>query len=187
MRRATRETVRTPAQEFLAEARLADRRAAPRDRAFHPVGREDGPAAPGRRRFLPAAGGSFSNTEFSGRAGGLMGIRWSERSGFEQGRCVLRAARSQGLEARRRTRRFRSNCGAGGGSSSSAVPMNWKGNSAAASRRFTGGARAEEGLHAMGEYRPLAPFRPFEQLVRGWLTTGEMIAACIRKGRMPTI
>ena len=39
----------------------------------------------------------------------------------------------------------------------------------------------------MGEHRPLAPFRPFEQLVRGWLTVGEMIAACTRKGRMPTI
>ena len=56
---------------------------------------------------------------------------------------------------------------------------------------FTGGARANEGLCANGELKPLAPIRPFEQLVRGWLATGEMIAAMTRGdrggGRMPII
>lgn len=44
---------------------------------------------------------------------------------------------------------------------------------------FTGGIDAGEGLG------PHAPLRPFDQLVRGWLTAGEMIAACTRAGRMP--
>jgi hypothetical protein len=52
---------------------------------------------------------------------------------------------------------------------------------------FTGGAGAEAGLYRKGDLNPLAPLRPFEQLVRGWITTGEMIAACTRAGRMPII
>ena len=53
---------------------------------------------------------------------------------------------------------------------------------------FTGGAGAEEGLAAKDDIQPLAPLRPFEQLVRGWVTAGEMIAACTRAGgRMPII
>jgi hypothetical protein len=46
---------------------------------------------------------------------------------------------------------------------------------------------AEDGLCAHGELNPLAPIRPFDQLVRGWLATGEMIAAMTRGGRMPVI
>ena len=53
---------------------------------------------------------------------------------------------------------------------------------------FTGGAGADEGDFALGDLKPLAPLRPFEQLVRGWLTAGEMIAACTRAGgRMPVM
>ena len=52
---------------------------------------------------------------------------------------------------------------------------------------FTGGAGAEEGLGAKDDLQPLAPLRPFEQLVRGWVTAGEMIAAMTRGGRMPII
>ena len=52
---------------------------------------------------------------------------------------------------------------------------------------FTGGATPDEGLCASGKFKPFAPLRPFEQLVRAWLTTGEMIAACTRLGRMPLI
>src|SRR5262245_40051886 len=36
---------------------------------------------------------------------------------------------------------------------------------------FTGGVDPGEGLFAMGELKPLAPLRPFEQLVRGWAPT----------------
>lgn len=53
---------------------------------------------------------------------------------------------------------------------------------------FTGGALPAEGECAFGPLKPLAPYRPFEQLVRGWLTAGEMIAACTRAGgRMPVM
>jgi hypothetical protein len=52
---------------------------------------------------------------------------------------------------------------------------------------FTGGARPDEGLCAHGDLNPLAPIRPFDQLVRGWIVTGEMIAAMTRAGRMPVI
>jgi hypothetical protein len=52
---------------------------------------------------------------------------------------------------------------------------------------FTGGAGADEGLYAKDDLKPIAQLRPFEQLVRGWLVAGEMIAACTRAGRMPII
>jgi hypothetical protein len=52
---------------------------------------------------------------------------------------------------------------------------------------FTGGAAPDEGLFGLDEFRPLSPVRKFEQFVRGWLTTGEMIAACTRAGKMPII
>src|SRR3954471_10245514 len=54
--------------------------------------------------------------------------------------------------------------------------------------RFTSGATSSEGVYKKDDLNPLAPIRPFEQLVRGWITTGEMIAACTRAGgKMPTI
>jgi hypothetical protein len=52
---------------------------------------------------------------------------------------------------------------------------------------FTGGAKPGEGLYAFNNHTPLAPVRLFEQFVRGWVTAGEMIAACTRAGRMPVI
>jgi hypothetical protein len=52
---------------------------------------------------------------------------------------------------------------------------------------FTGGARMHEGLYAFGSVKPLAPLWQFDHLVRGWLTTGEMIAACTRAGKTPAI
>jgi hypothetical protein len=52
---------------------------------------------------------------------------------------------------------------------------------------FTGGAAAEEGLYGKDDLIPLAPLRPFEQLVRGWVTTGELTAALTRGGRMPVL
>ena len=51
---------------------------------------------------------------------------------------------------------------------------------------FTGGA-AEKGLYALDDRRPLAGLRHFDQFVRGWMTAGELIAACTRHGKMPTI
>jgi len=52
---------------------------------------------------------------------------------------------------------------------------------------FTGGAPKGQGLYRSGDRRPLAPIWPFDYMVRGWITTGEMIAACTRAGRMPIL
>jgi len=52
---------------------------------------------------------------------------------------------------------------------------------------FTGGDSPLASYYAVGKIKPLISFRPFEQLVRGWLTAGEMITACLRAGRMPVI
>jgi len=51
----------------------------------------------------------------------------------------------------------------------------------------TGGADPEEGFYQYDEFAPLASVRAFEQFVRGWITIGEMIAACIRAEKMPII
>ncbi len=52
---------------------------------------------------------------------------------------------------------------------------------------FTDGVSAHEGLFAADGIDPVAPLRPFSQFVRGWSVAGEMIAACTRAGKMPTI
>ena len=52
---------------------------------------------------------------------------------------------------------------------------------------FTGGVDPDKGLYALPSRRPLASLREFEIFVRGWILNGEMIAACIRAGKMPLI
>ena len=52
---------------------------------------------------------------------------------------------------------------------------------------FTGGVSASEGLFATDALNPLAPLRPFAQLLRGWIVAGEMIAAMTRAERMPIL
>ncbi len=52
---------------------------------------------------------------------------------------------------------------------------------------FTGGAPASLGLYGYGDNRPLAGVRHFDQFLRGWAATGEMIGACTRAGKMPII
>ncbi|HEY8665412.1 MAG TPA: hypothetical protein VIL86_02045, partial [Tepidisphaeraceae bacterium] len=52
---------------------------------------------------------------------------------------------------------------------------------------FTGGPGAEEGMYGHGAVRPLASLREFDQFVRGWITAGEMVAACTRAERMPIL
>ena len=51
----------------------------------------------------------------------------------------------------------------------------------------TGGVSADAGLFPDASGQPLAPLWPLEQFVRGWVTAGEMIAACTRAGKMPVI
>jgi hypothetical protein len=52
---------------------------------------------------------------------------------------------------------------------------------------FTGGVEAGAGMYGTEHHRPLASLREFDQFVRGWITAGEMIAACTRGGRMPVM
>lgn len=52
---------------------------------------------------------------------------------------------------------------------------------------FTGGISPQEGFGCLGKHRPLAQIRLLELFLRGWLTAGEMIAACTRLGKMPIL
>lgn len=52
---------------------------------------------------------------------------------------------------------------------------------------FTGGIAPGEGLYGLKSLRPLAPLWQLEQLLRGWVTAGEFVAACTRAGKMPTL
>ena len=186
MRRASPETVRAPAREFLAEA-LRRTAALRRETAhFTQLGEKMAqPLLAGGDLCLPPVG-SFSHSEFSGRAGGLMGIRWAERPASSKDVAFFglpdpRRWKPQEDEAFQKQLSSRRRLFVIG------RPDEVEGKLRRRISGFTGGARAEEGLHALGEQRPLAPYRPFEQLVRGWLTKGELIAACTRKGLMPTI
>jgi len=52
---------------------------------------------------------------------------------------------------------------------------------------FTGGVNCQEGLYRLAQWCPLAPTWPLDRIARGWIVTGEMIAACTRAGRMPVL
>ncbi len=52
---------------------------------------------------------------------------------------------------------------------------------------FTGGDVSTQGEYRFGEFSPLVGFRAFEQFARMWMTTGELISACICAGKMPMI
>ena len=138
--------------------------------------------------LAPAAVTEFWPGEFSGRAGGLMGIkdghsfpekktdvayfalpdprRWDPRRDERLAKLIKSPGqlyvigRKEDLAALGSVRRF-----AG----------------------FTGGTTPDDGLYRLGAIRPLAPLRPLEQIVRGWIGAGEFVAACTRAGRMPII
>ena len=52
---------------------------------------------------------------------------------------------------------------------------------------ITGGDLATQGEYGWGDFSPLVGFREFELFARMWITTGELITACIRAGKMPVI
>jgi hypothetical protein len=151
----------------------------------------DAMAAPllrGGALFTPQVG-TFWPTEFGHRAGGLMGLKppaYVAQGADDVAFTTLPDPRRRNLRDDERWRRlvdspaqiFVNGC-----------PEELAG--AAPVERFagfTGGAGANEGLCARGACDPLAPLRPFDQLVRGWVVTGEMIAAMTRAGgRMPVI
>ncbi|HEX8524421.1 MAG TPA: hypothetical protein VF669_19350 [Tepidisphaeraceae bacterium] len=115
-------------------------------------------------------------SEFSNRAGGLMGISWGDHAGP----FVSRSPHDVAYVA---------------------LPAKWDEES---SREWKKLVHSPAKIFALGEASQVQErgrvesftglgeasaqnegFRQFEQLVRGWLVAGEMIAACTRCGRMP--
>jgi hypothetical protein len=131
--------------------------------------------------FTPQIG-TYWPSEFGGRAGGLMGLKpagYVARSENDVAFTTLPDARRWKPADDERWRKLTE--------SKAQIfvvgsPEEARAAGVAVDRvaGFTGGATAERGLYGTDDLRPLAPVRPFEQLVRGWLTCGEMVAACTR-------
>lgn len=146
------------------------------------------PLLAGGRLFAPRVA-DFWPREFSGRAGGFMGITRSKVGRPTRKTDVVYVAlpmpgkwdprKDAALTSLLRSR--------------AQVFVNGRRDELAALGKrvrvagFTGGARASEGLYGLGAIRPLAGVRALDQFARGWATTGEMITACIRGGKMPVI
>jgi hypothetical protein len=135
--------------------------------------------------------GTYWPSEFGGRAGGLMGLKPSDhvaQSSLDVAFTTLPDARRWKPADDPRWRRLIESP-----AQIVVIGREQDAKAAAPAERFagfTGGAAAEQGLYGKDGVRPLAPLRPFEQLVRGWVTTGEMIAACTRLSggtRMPVL
>jgi len=146
------------------------------------------PLLRGGALFTPQIG-TFWPMEFGYRAGGLMGLRppaYVAQSADDVAFTTLPDPRRRNLRDDERWRRLID--------SPAQIFINGRPDDLAGAcplqrvAGFTGGAGAEDGLCACGGIAPLAPARPFDQLVRGWLVTGEIIAAMTRAGgRMPVI
>ena len=145
------------------------------------------PLLEGGNLFAPQIG-TYWPSEFGGRAGGLMGLAASD--------CVAQSEKDVAFTTLPDARRWKPDDDPRWRKlieSPATIFINGRPEDLAGAcpldriAGFTGGAGAEEGLCARADLKPLAPVRPFEQLLRGWLTTGEMIAACTRAGRMPII
>lgn len=138
--------------------------------------------------FVPPVA-AFWRNEFCGRAGGLMGIRrrpWNApRARHDVVYFALPDPRrwdpaaDERLTALMKTRSQLFVVGREDELSGLAGRDRFAG--------FTGGVKADDGLYAFGDHRPLAPLRLFEQIVRGWAVAAEMIGACTRVGKMPII
>jgi hypothetical protein len=150
------------------------------------------PLLKGGALFTPQIG-TYWPSEFGNRAGGLMGLKpatYVAQSPDDVAYTTLPDPRRTKLADDQRWKRL-----IDGPAKIFVIgrPEDLAG--AAAVERFagfTGGAGAEEGACAKGDINPLAPIRPFEQLVRGWVTAGEMVAAMTRGGggvggRMPVL
>ena len=138
--------------------------------------------------LVPSPVAKFWPSEFSGRAGGLMGIRYPSyvpRSRKDVAYFALPDPRRWDPakdETLRKLMRSRGELFVIGRPDDLAA--------LGSTRRFagfTGSAPADAGLGGTEAVRPLAPLRPLEHLVRGWAAAGECIAACTRAGRMPVV
>ena len=136
----------------------------------------------GGNLFTPQIG-TYWPSEFGGRAGGLMGLKPSDYLATSENDVAFTT-----LPDPRRTKladdaRWKTLIDSPAqiviNGAESEAPRS--ATSLATRVQYLGGAKADEGPH------PLAPLRPFDQIVRGWITAGEMIAACTRAGKMPLI
>ncbi len=145
------------------------------------------PLLEGGTLFIPHVA-DYWPSEFCGRAGGLMGVKsWSfeAKSGKDVGFLALTDPRRPDARAEQELKKHVDGDG-------QLFVLGRKqdlpaGVPAGRFAGFTGDVAADDGLYGHDGVRPLASLRPFEQLVRGWVTTGELIAAFTRAGRMPVI
>jgi len=130
---------------------------------------------------------TYWRSEFGGRAGGLMGMKRHEAPRAADDVALFTLPQSPTWRPKQ-DRLFQDVLA--GPAKLFVIGRPEELRRAAPKRRFagfTGGADPAEGFYAYNRFRPLASPVPFEQMVRGWLTTGEMIAACTRAGKMPMI
>jgi hypothetical protein len=147
------------------------------------------PMLAGGRFFIPKVAG-FWPREFGGRAGGLMGM--TRRPGLHPSRTTdvayVTLPNPRTWDPKKDAALTRLLKGKAhifvNGREDELDALGSAGKRVAA---FTGGAAADKGLYALGDRRPLAGLRHFDQFVRGWMAAGELIGACIRHGKMPTI
>ncbi|MGD0088408.1 MAG: hypothetical protein ABSE73_00645 [Planctomycetota bacterium] len=138
--------------------------------------------------LFPAPVASFWPSEFSGRAGGLMGLKWpgyEAQSPKDVAFFALPSARGWDPRKDKTLRKLLKSQARLFviGREEELAPLG----DAKRFAGFTGGVARDEGFYATGIFKPLAPLRPFETFLRGWIATGEMICACIRAGKMPAI
>ncbi len=117
-------------------------------------------------------------SEFSSRAGGLMGINWGDHSG------PYEAALPHDVAYVTLPSRWNDE-----------AEMEWKKLASGPAKIFAIGDASQledgsrvEAFTGLGvAWDKVEGIRQFEQLVRGWIVAGEMIAGCTRGGKMPHI
>ncbi len=177
----------SPSLTYLAQvgARLAAvRRALP---ALSEMGeRMAGHLLAGGNIFTPPLTSWFPS-EFCGRSGGLMGVRGAAYRPRNRNDVAFFALPDPRFWKPREDETLRQLLASPARlfvvGSPGEWPQHWRRRVAG----FTGGASVEQGAYALANLRPLVSLRSFEQFVRLWIVTGELIAACIRAGRMPIL
>lgn len=126
-------------------------------------------------------------SEFRGRAGGMMAVRDFPRAGHKDAAYIA-------LRDPRRWDAARDETLARLMASDARIFVNGRreeladaGIDVSRFSGFTGGPAIDEGWGKWEAISPLVSFRYFEQFVRGWVVFGEMVAACIRAGKMPVL
>jgi len=138
--------------------------------------------------LVPSRIAPFWPSEFTGRAGGLMGLRWFDYVPRTRNDVAYFALPDPRRWDPRKDDLLQKLIKSPGELFVVGRPEDLK--ALGSTRRFagfTGGTAADAGLYGTEAVRPLAPLRQFEQFVRGWATAGELIAACTRAGRMPLV